>query len=98
MWWHRVLARIRQRPAEDAQARRRADSEIASELAGPRASALLLAGLPVLGLAMGAAMGADPVSTLLGTGAGLTLLSLGLALEIAGVLWSRRIVRSALSA
>lgn len=82
----------------DAQARQRAIAQIDSELAGPRASALLLAALPLLGLAMGIAMGADPLLTLLGGTAGLFVLGCGVLLEIAGVLWVRRIIASALRA
>lgn len=82
----------------DAQARQRAAAQIDSELAGPRASALLLAALPLLGLAMGMAMGADPLRTLLGGAAGLMVLGCGVLLEIVGVLWVRRIVSAALGA
>ena len=91
-------ADVLQHWADDAEARARAAADIDSQLAGPRASARLLAGLPLLGLALGAAMGADPIGTLLGGPAGLGLLAFGLALEAGGVLWTQRIVRSALRA
>ncbi|MBX6766996.1 MAG: type II secretion system F family protein, partial [Actinomadura rubrobrunea] len=45
--------------------------EISAQLAGPKATARLLAGLPLLGLAMAAALGADPVAFLFGTIPGL---------------------------
>jgi tight adherence protein B len=82
----------------DAQARQRAAAEIDSQLAGPRASALLLGALPLLGLAMGAGMGADPLRTLFGGPVGLAALGSGVLLEIAGVLWVRRIVAAAVAA
>ena len=36
-------------------------------MAGPQASAAVLAALPVLGVALGSAMGADPLGILFGT-------------------------------
>ncbi len=75
---------------EDERVRR----ELRTGLAEPRATALVLAALPVIGLLLGAALGADPVAWLLGTPAGLAVLAVGVLLEIAGGLWSWRIVRS----
>jgi tight adherence protein B len=69
--------------------------EVAAQLAGPRATAVLLALLPVFGLAMGNALGASPVSVLVGTPLGRGCLGLGLALESAGLLWTARITRRA---
>ena len=76
----------------DAQARRRA---VRAELAGPRATARLLAGLPLLGIALAAALGASPLHVLLGTGVGRVCLVVGTALDVAGVLWTRRLARRA---
>jgi tight adherence protein B len=42
--------------------------ELAAALAGPNATARLLAALPVAGVAMGEALGAHPLGFLLGTG------------------------------
>ncbi len=69
--------------------------EVAAQLAGPRATARLLAGLPLLGLAMAAALGAHPVAFLLGTWPGIGCLILGAALDLAGLAWTRRIAESA---
>jgi tight adherence protein B len=55
----------------------------------------LLAGLPVLGLAMGSGVGADPWRVLTTTSTGQVLLVVGVALELAGVAWSGRLVRRA---
>jgi tight adherence protein B len=56
---------------------------------------VLLALLPAFGLAMGSALGADPLDVLAGTPLGLGCLALGLMLETAGLLWTARITRSA---
>jgi tight adherence protein B len=69
--------------------------EITAQLAGPRATARLLAGLPVLGLAMGAALGAHPLSFLFGTLPGLACLILGGGLDALGLWWTRRLVATA---
>jgi tight adherence protein B len=60
-------------------------------MAEPRATAVVLACLPVVGLALGVALGADPLSWLLGSGPGLLLLAVAVALELAGAWWSWRI-------
>lgn len=70
-------------------ARRRA---LEAELAGPRATAALLAVLPLVGLAMAAGLGADPLHVLLHTAAGVVCLALGLALDAVGVWWTGRLV------
>ncbi|WP_063795905.1 type II secretion system F family protein [Peterkaempfera griseoplana] len=77
----------------------RADSvlreAVRGELAGPRTTALLLAVLPLFGLLLGTALGADPLQMLLHTPAGLACLAAGVALETAGLVWTDRIVRGA---
>ncbi|MFK4145591.1 type II secretion system F family protein [Streptomyces sp. NPDC004065] len=73
-------------------------AELRAQLAGARATALMLAGLPALGLLLGTAMGADPLRVLLHTTAGLGCLLVGGALEAAGLWWALRIVRRAESA
>lgn len=80
---------------DDLRARHRLDLELRSATAGPRAGALLLAGLPVLGLAMGSGVGADPWEVLTTTTTGQVLLVAGVGLELAGVTWSSRLVRRA---
>ncbi|MFI1394111.1 type II secretion system F family protein [Streptomyces sp. NPDC020681] len=66
--------------------------ELAAQLAGARSTIGLLAGLPVVGLAMGWALGADPLRVLLHTPAGLGCLVVGGLLETAGLCWAGRIV------
>lgn len=70
-------------------------ADLRAQLAGARSTALMLAALPVLGLLLGAALGADPLRVLLHTGAGLGCLAVGGSLEAAGVWWAGRIVRGA---
>jgi tight adherence protein B len=73
----------------DAHARR------AAALAGPRASARVLAWLPVLGLGLGLGMGVDPVAVLLDGGAGTAALLAGATAWTLGALWTRRLVAAA---
>ncbi|MFF3328925.1 type II secretion system F family protein [Streptomyces sp. NPDC002888] len=68
-------------------------ADLRAQLAGARSTAVMLAGLPVLGLLLGTAMGADPLHVLLHTGAGLGCLLVGGLLEGAGLWWALRIVR-----
>jgi tight adherence protein B len=70
-------------------------ARVRAELAGPRATALVLTGLPALGLALGQLVGADPVGVLRGGPLGQTLLVCGVTLAAAGVAWSERILRAA---
>jgi tight adherence protein B len=72
---------------------RRAD--LRSQLAGARATTVMLAGLPAVGLVLGTALGADPLRILLHTGPGLGCLATGGLLEAAGVWWAHRIVLGA---
>ena len=66
---------------------------LAAELAGPRASARMLAALPLVGIVMGVAMGADPAGFLLGSAPGLLCLGAGLALTGLGLAWGAAIAR-----
>jgi len=77
----------------DASERLSADTERASQVAGPRMSGYVMAGLPLMGLLLGVGMGADPVHVLTSTALGNVLLIVGVALTCAGLLWSARIVR-----
>ncbi|KOV68479.1 type II secretion system F family protein [Streptomyces sp. MMG1121] len=70
-------------------------ADLRAQLAGARATAVLLAALPGLGLFLGAAMGAAPLRVLLHTGAGLGCLTVGAVFEAAGMGWAVRIVRGA---
>ncbi|MCC5581802.1 type II secretion system F family protein [Microtetraspora sp. AC03309] len=69
--------------------------DLAAQLAGPRATARLLAVLPALGLLMAAGLGMSPLSFLFGEPAGIACLVTGLALDGVGVWWTNRIVAHA---
>jgi Flp pilus assembly protein TadB len=77
--------------------RRKHEQLISTELASTKASVFVLAGLPIIGFAMGLILGADSISWLLGTGAGRVCLLLGLALELVGWLWIRQLLNRALA-
>lgn len=75
-----------------AEAHRRA---VDAELAGPRATAGLLAVLPVAGIGLASALGAHPIHVLLHTPVGIACLLGGLVLDAVGLLWTRRLVAGA---
>ncbi len=77
------------------RAERNQRADLRAQLAGARSTAALLAGLPVLGLLLGTALGADPLHVLLHTGAGLGCLAVGGVLESVGLWWALRIVGNA---
>ncbi|MFG3099596.1 type II secretion system F family protein [Streptomyces sp. NPDC048182] len=77
------------------RAERDGRGDLRAQLAGARATAVMLAGLPALGLLLGVALGADPLHVLLHTGAGLGCLLAGGVLEGLGLWWVARIVRGA---
>ena len=75
----------------DLAARRAFTERTRAGLAGPRATAVVLAGLPLLGIGLGQATGARPIQVLLGGGLGGVLLVIGTALVAAGMVWTERI-------
>ena len=64
-------------------------------LAGPRATVVLLAWLPVVGLGLGFALGVNPLELLTGSPLGLSALSAGVLLMVAARSWSRSLIRRA---
>ena len=89
------LAGVLGRVAADLAAAQEQRRTVAVALAGPRSSAALLSGLPLLGIGLGVAMGARPLPFLLATAPGRLLCCLGVLLDVAGVLWMRRLLRRA---
>lgn len=80
---------------EGLRTERRRREEVDAELAAPRASAAMLAGLPLLGLALGSAAGGEPLRVLLHEPLGNACLVVGVALDLLGVWWTGRIVARA---
>jgi tight adherence protein B len=91
------LAAVLSAVEDDLRARSRHRLELRAATAGPRAGAAVLAGLPLLGLAMGSGVGADPWRVLTTTVAGQVLLVAGVAFEVVGLWWSRRLVGRAVA-
>ncbi|MEU6390126.1 type II secretion system F family protein [Streptomyces sp. NPDC046939] len=89
------LAAGLERLADALRAERDQRADLRAQLAGPWSTVVMLAALPVLGLLLGAALGARPLRVLLHTGAGVGCLVVGGVLEAAGMWWAARIVRGA---
>ncbi|HET9827814.1 MAG TPA: type II secretion system F family protein [Nocardioidaceae bacterium] len=85
------LATALSQVADTARARQATRRLVQGELASAQATARLVAGLPVLSLAMSAGIGGDPWHFLLATGPGLVCLGLGSVFAFAGLLWIDRI-------
>ncbi len=83
------LAPVARALAGQAQGDARRAGELAAALAGPRSSGRLVAGLPVVGLAFAALLGAGPMHVLLGTSAGSACLAAGVLLDLLGLRWLR---------
>ncbi|MFZ1162564.1 type II secretion system F family protein [Mycobacterium sp.] len=75
----------------DIAERQRFSGQVRSGMAGARATAAILAGLPVLSALMGELIGARPVAFLLGGRLGGVLLVIGLVLVCGGLLWADHI-------
>jgi tight adherence protein B len=89
------LAVVLDRVAAEIRVVRALRHEVAAQLAGPRASARLLAALPLLGVAVGWGAGTDPLSFLLGTPVGFGCLVVGGALAVLGLVWVERLAKAA---
>lgn len=87
-----AMATLMRAAQHDIVDRQRFTAQVDASLAGARATAAILAGLPAVGILLGELVGAQPIGFLLGGGAGGWLLVLGAGLVVGGVLWSDRIV------
>lgn len=86
-----VLARVAAGLRSDEEAR----AEVTAALGPPRATAKMLAVLPLFGIALGMSMGANPLAFLLQTTAGVICLAAGTALAVAGLWWVERLAGAA---
>lgn len=76
----------------DIVERQRFADRMHAALAGSRATAVILSGLPVLGVVLGELIGAQPIRFLSDGVVGGCLLVVGVGLACVGILWSDRIV------
>ncbi|MDR1152101.1 MAG: type II secretion system F family protein [Bifidobacteriaceae bacterium] len=67
-------------------------------LAGPRATARVLVWLPVLGLVLGTAIGAEPLRAIAAGGIASVAAALGVGLMVGGWLWTRSLLASVIAA
>jgi tight adherence protein B len=86
-----AIATLMRAAQRDIAERQRFSARVSSSMAGARATAAILAGLPVLGVLLGQLIGARPLSFLLNGHAGGWLLVVGSTLACGGLLWSDRI-------
>lgn len=79
--------------AEGLRAEAAAERLVAAELAAPKASGRLLAGLPALGIGMAFAAGGNPITFLTATLIGQLCLAVASCLVCAGLVWTTRLGR-----
>jgi tight adherence protein B len=86
-----AIATLMRAAQRDIAERQRFTDRVSSSMAGARATAAILAGLPVLGVLLGQLLGARPLSFLLNGHTGGWLLVVGSLLACGGLLWADRI-------
>ncbi|WP_197029884.1 type II secretion protein F [Cellulomonas sp. URHE0023] len=82
------LAAVLDRVGAGLAADEECEHERQAALAGPRATAQVLAWLPLLGLVLGVALGANPVAVVLRGGVGTAAAALGAVLVLLGRWWT----------
>lgn len=87
------IALLMQAAHRDITRRQRFADRVDAGLAGARATATVLAALPVMGVLLGHLLGAQPLRYLLGEGG--WVLAVGVALQCAGLSWSDRLTSRA---
>ncbi|MET0741263.1 MAG: hypothetical protein ABWZ26_06885 [Candidatus Nanopelagicales bacterium] len=90
------LADAAARIAWTAHIDREHQAEVRSELSAARATARLLAVLPLVGIGLGHAMGANVIGVLLGGPLGAALVTASVALLVSGVAWVDRLAAGAI--
>ncbi|AOS61132.1 type II secretion system F family protein [Actinoalloteichus hymeniacidonis] len=92
------LAEVLDALRRDLEFRAKFAKGLHARMAGPRATGLVLSVLPLLGIALGAGVGAAPLQTLLDGGLGGVLLLVGIGLDCLGLWWIGRITEAGGSA
>ncbi|MEV0152975.1 hypothetical protein AB0H57_04435 [Micromonospora sp. NPDC050686] len=85
------LAELVERIEADARATDRGLAAAAAQAAGARATAWLLAALPIGGIGLGYGIGVDPVAVLLHTPLGGGCAIAAMVLQVVGLLWAERL-------
>lgn len=85
------LADLVERIEADVRAADRARSSAAAQAAGARATAWLLAGLPLGGILLGYGIGVDPLAVLLHTPLGAACAVGAIVLQVGGLTWADRL-------
>jgi tight adherence protein B len=88
------LADLVERIESDARAVDRAATAAAAQAAGARATAWLLAALPLGGIALGYGIGVDPLHVLLRTPVGVACATAAVLLQLGGLAWADRLART----
>jgi|SRR5215211_4212535 len=89
------MATVLERVAEGMATEESVRAVVAGELAGPRATAKIMAFLPLAGLTLGYALGGNPIAFLLQGPVGWSCLVGGVGLAAAGVLWVEALAQRA---
>ncbi|WP_199042361.1 type II secretion system F family protein [Glycomyces salinus] len=87
-------AELCRRLAEHLREDERAAARTRAQTASIRATATLLTVLPVGGIALGEALGVEAIGFLLATGPGIACLAAAMALQAAGIAWTRALTAS----
>ncbi|MFI6232574.1 hypothetical protein ACIBD9_03315 [Micromonospora sp. NPDC050784] len=85
------LAELVERIEADARATDRGLAAAAAQAAGARATAWLLAALPIGGIGLGYGIGVDPMAVLLHSTVGGACAVAAVALQVVGLLWAERL-------
>jgi tight adherence protein B len=86
-----AIATLMRAAQRDIAERQRFSARVTAGMAGARATAVILAGLPVLGMLLGQLVGASPLQFFLSGHVGGWLLVIGSMLACAGLVWSDQI-------
>jgi tight adherence protein B len=87
------LADVLERLDAHLRAIDRARASVSAQVAGARASAFLLAAMPVAGVALGFVIGVDSLHVLLSTPLGAACIGGSVALQLGGLAWAGRLSR-----